>query len=306
MSRAKGVLLIMLAAVCFGLIPLFTIVAYNNGFNPFTFSLFRSGFAAGEIFIFLKIMRINYGIKRTLYPTLFKASLIGYCMMMVTLFMAFNYISTGMAMSLHFIYPIATMVGVVLVFKEKVGFKKVCALIVSVFGIYFLIGFGSFDSFNFTGIFLALVSGIFYAYYVLIAAYSGMNKLNPFVLTFYVSLFNTLILLFVSFVTGNLHGLNLTGLLSTMMVALVANLIGMVAFQAGLNVVGPTTATILSTFEPITSLIVGILLLEESFTWYHITGSFLILTSVIIVAFSKASSIDKEAEVERMNNETIF
>lgn len=293
MSKTKGVLLIMLAATCFGLIPLFTMVAYHNGFNPFTFSLFRSGFAAGEIFLLIKIRKINYQVDQTIYPDLFKASLIGYGFMMVTLFMSFNYIATGMAVSLHFIYPIATMVGAVLVYQEKVDLKKVCALIISVLGIYFLVGFRSFASFNLLGIMLALVSGVLYAYFVLMAAYSSINKLHPIVLTFYVSFFNAVVLFLVSLVTGNLHALNFPGLLSTILVALVANLIGMVAFQTGLNIVGPTTATILSTFEPATSLMVGILFLGEFITWYQLMGSFFIIGSVIVVALAKAPKVEK-------------
>ncbi|MEL7563429.1 MAG: DMT family transporter [Dehalobacterium sp.] len=298
MSRVKGILLIMLAATCFGLIPLFTMISYDNRFNPFTFSLFRSGFAALEIYILLRITGINFHIERSLYPTLFKASLIGYCLMMVTLVAAFNYISTGLAMSLHFIYPIATMVGAMVVFWKKVFLKNVLALIISVLGIYLLVGFGSFDAFNLTGMFLALISGIFYAYYVLIAAYSPLKELNSFVLTFYVSLFNAIILFLGSLVSGNLfHVFNFAGVMSTVLVALFANLIGMVAFQAGLKIVGPTTATILSTFEPITSLIVGILILGELLAWYHIAGSLLILCSVVIVAITKNNSLDKDSVI---------
>ena len=51
MSRVKGILLTIFAASSFGFIPLFAKIAYANGFNPYTFSLFRSLFATIELYI---------------------------------------------------------------------------------------------------------------------------------------------------------------------------------------------------------------------------------------------------------------
>jgi len=77
------------------------------------------------------------------------------------------------------------------------------------------------------------------------------------------------------------------GIVSTILVALVANLIGMVSFKAGLEIISASTAAILSTFEPITSLILGMLVFKEVLSWNHIVGSILIITSVTLVAFRK-------------------
>jgi drug/metabolite transporter (DMT)-like permease len=295
MSKTKGILLTMLAASSFGFIPLFAVTAYADGFNPYTFSLFRSAFASLEIFIFIKIMKINLKVKTEQYFTLFKASLIGYCFMMLTLFMSYNYMATGLATTLHFIYPVAVMIGSIVFFKEKVSWKKIFALLISMVGIFFLMGFGSFESISVIGAALALVSGLFYAYYVLTVAYGNIKNLNSFVLAFYISLFNTFVLLFGSLVSGNFHtSYGVKGLISTVLVALVCNLIGMVAFQAGLKVISATAATIFSTFEPVTSLIIGVLVLSEILSWYHVTGSLLIIISVVIAAFAEKNSSEEE------------
>lgn len=82
-------------------------------------------------------------------------------------------------------------------------------------------------------------------------------------------------------------GYTFKGIVSTILVALIANLIGMVSFKAGIKSIGPSTAAILSTFEPITSLILGILIFREILSWYHIVGCILIITSATIVAFRK-------------------
>ncbi len=297
MSKTKGILLTMLGASSFGFIPLLAVTAYSDGFNPYTFSLFRFAFGTIEIFIFLKIMKINYKIEKNMYFKIFKTSFIGYSLMIVTLVMSYNYMATGLATTLHFIYPVAVMVASIIVFKDKVSWKKIAALVVSMTGIIFLMGLGSFKSISLIGVILAFVSGLFYAYYVLSISYSKLKDFNSFVLAFYISLFSAFILLFGSFITGNFDlNIGYKGILSTALVALICNLIGMVAFQAGLKVISATAATIFSTFEPVTSLIIGVLVLSEVLIWYHYVGSLLIIISVVIAAFAERNSSKKEED----------
>jgi drug/metabolite transporter (DMT)-like permease len=89
-------------------------------------------------------------------------------------------------------------------------------------------------------------------------------------------------------VTGNISlNYNFKGLFSTIMVALVCNIFGMVSFQAGLKYITATTSSILSTFEPITSLVVGIVVFNEFLAWYHFVGSLFIIISVIFVSLAE-------------------
>ena len=288
MNREQGILLTIFSATSFGFIPLFAKIAYANGFNPFTFCFFRSLFATIELFILLKIKKIDYTLDKNQYVTLFKVSLMGYSLTILTLSMSYNYMSTGLATTIHFIYPVAVMMGSILFFNEKIDKRKMFSLILSLAGMYFLIGFDSSESTSIMGILLALFSGFFYAYYILIVAHGNVREMNSFVLVFYISLFNSIILFAMSIFMGKLEtNFTFKGIVSTVLVALVANLIGMVSFKAGLKVISATTAAILSTFEPVTSLILGMLVFKEILSWYHIVGSVLIITSVTIIAFRK-------------------
>ena len=286
MVKTKGIILIILSAVCFGLIPFFATMAYNNGFNPLTLTLFRFGLAAGLLYMYIRIRKIDCRVNGGQLFMLFQVGLIGYGLMMLTLVASYNYIPTGLATTLHFIYPVAVMFGSIFIFKDKVGWKSITALVLSVVGIYFLAGFNSVEGLSFYGVSLALVSGVLYAYYILIIAKSNLRQVNAFVIAFYISLFNTLVLLIICAFTGDLS-FNITyqGFLSILILAIISSLFGMVAFQTGLKIVRATTASILSTFEPLTSLSVGVLLLAEVLHWNHILGSLLIIISVIAVSF---------------------
>ncbi|WP_186441643.1 DMT family transporter [Desulfamplus magnetovallimortis] len=287
-NKIKGILLIILAASSFGCIPLFATTAYKGGFNPFSFSLFRCMFTAAIIFCILKAQKKSIAIRKDQILPVFNASFFGYFLMMLTLFASYNHMATGLATTLHFIYPVATMAGAVLFYKEKASFLQIGALAISIIGIYFLVGIDTSGDFTFTGFMLALVSGLFYAYYILVVSHGTLKKMGSFFLVFYITLFNTVTLTVTSLATGNLSlDITLTGIMATVMVALISSVIGMVAFQAGLQEISATTATILSTFEVLTSLVIGISLLGEILSYYQIAGSILIIFSVVAVGFAE-------------------
>ena len=288
MNKTKGILLTIFSACSFGFIPLFAKIAYANGLNPYTLCLFRSLFASIGLFVLLKIKKIDYTIENALYVPLFKLSFIGFSLTILTLTLSYNHMSTGLATTIHFIYPVAVMVGSVFFYHEKIEKIKIFSLILSLAGMYFLIGFNSLESTSIIGVLLALFSGFSYAYYIITIARGRIKEMNPFVLIFYVSLFTSYILFVISIFMGKLEmSYTFKGIVSTVLVALVANLIGMVLFKAGVKIISATAAAILSTFEPITSLILGMLVFKEILSWYHIVGSILIIISVTIVAFRK-------------------
>ena len=288
MNREKGILLTVFAASSFGFIPLFVKIAFVNGLNAYTFTLFRSLFATIGLFTLLKTRKIDYTLEKEQYITLFKVSFIGYSLTMLTLTLSYNYMSTGLATTIHFIYPVAVMVGSTFFFNEKINKRKIFSLVLSFTGMYFLASFNSLGSTSIIGILLSLFSGFFYAYYILTVAHGNIKEINPFVLIFYVSLFNSYILFAISIFLRKLEtNYTFKGIVSTVLVALIANLVGMVSFKAGIKSIGPSTAAILSAFEPITSLILGMLVFREVLSWYHIVGCILIITSATLVAFRK-------------------
>ena len=73
----------------------------------------------------------------------------------------------------------------------------------------------------------------------------------------------------------------------TVVFAAVVSLVGVFGFQLGVKYIGPESAAILSTFEPITSLIIGAVLYDEVFSAKALIGCACILSSVIIVAKMK-------------------
>lgn len=103
--------------------------------------------------------------------------------------------------------------------------------------------------------------------------------------TFYLCLFGAALSGIYGGVTGQL-ALHLTGQawLFAFLVSICASVGAISLFQLGIRYTGASTAAILSTLEPITSVILGVLVLGELFTARKIAGCLCILLSVVLIA----------------------
>ncbi|SDP44066.1 DMT family transporter [Desulforhopalus singaporensis] len=290
-NRVRGIVLTVVAASCFGLIPFFAKLAYSGGFNPFSFSLFRALGTAVTLLVILKVKKISLKVEKSHIPELFKASFFGYFLMMVSLFASYRYIDTGLATTLHFIYPAATIVGAVLFYKDRATLLQIAAVTLVLPGIYLIAGTNCSGQAALYGIILALVSGLFYAYYILVVAHGTINNINSLLIIFYICLFNSITLLITTVITGNLSlDVSFAGLVSSTMMVLVSSVFGMVAFQEGLKAISAAAAAVLSTFEVITSLAIGVIVLGESLGNLQLIGCLLVVVSVIFVALPEKES----------------
>ncbi len=203
----------------------------------------------------------------------------------VTLYMSYSYIPVGMATTLHFIYPVLVTAGCVLIFREGITIKKVLALLCGAAGTVLFLEHFSAATGSGTGIFLALLSGLFYSIHMVVMDKSGIKNMHYFKLSFYLCLFGAALSGIYGGVTGQL-ALHLTGQawLFAFLVSICASVGAISLFQLGIRYTGASTAAILSTLEPITSVILGVLVLGELFTARKIAGCLCILLSVVLIA----------------------
>ena len=66
-----------------------------------------------------------------------------------------------------------------------------------------------------------------------------------------------------------------------------ASIVGVVLFQIGVSLIGPQNASILSTFEPITSITLGVLIYREPFGLKTALGAGLILLAVTLLSLAE-------------------
>jgi len=77
-------------------------------------------------------------------------------------------------------------------------------------------------------------------------------------------------------------------------IALLSTVVAIITFSAGLERVGPTSASVLSTFEPVTTVVLAAVFMGEAVSPLRIAGGALILMAVILLAKGEFSVNGKE------------
>lgn len=298
-QKTKGIAYAILSAIALGLLPIFATLAYKGGTNSITVAFYRFLLSTIILFCYFRIKGISFKLEKKLFPTMIFAALVGYAATALTLFSSFMYISPGLATILHFIYPVLVIFLAFLFFKEKLNVAKVISLTLAILGIYILIGFGKINH-NLMGVVLAIASGVFYSIYILSIGYSKIKDVGSLLLTFYVSAFSSVGILIFGLLTNTiLLRINLSSFIPIILVAL-SSICGLITFAMAVKLIGSSTTSILSTFEPITSIILSAIIFNEKITINIIIGTILIILSIYGILKAPIENIDKTINAKSM------
>ncbi|MCY6483416.1 EamA family transporter [Clostridium aestuarii] len=289
MKKIHGVFYAMMSSAAFGLTPIWTKDAYNRGTNSITILFFRGLVAAAILLMYFLIKRINFKInKKQLVHMLFLGT-IGYGCTGICLFLSYSYISTGLATTLHFIYPAAVTILMVLIYKEKIYFGKIFSIILSAAGVYCLICTSNIQL-NIKGVVLAIISGVFYSLYIIGIDKGEGREMDSLILTFYVTLVSAVFMfIFAKFTVGIKVVFTYHTVIDIIGVAVISSILALVTFAKGIKIIGSSSASILSTLEPIVSVLLGILILKEKMSLSIIIGIMLIIFSVFVLTITEKS-----------------
>lgn len=287
MKKGFGFLAVIVSAIIFGCLPLIAKVIYSNGGNPFSVIFYRFFLPLPLLWVLSeRLEKNNMKITKEELKQLIIVSLCGYGITALLVFSSYNYISTGVATTLHFTYPIFVTLGITIVYKEKPDFLKIICIILCTIGVILFLNDVKVD--NMLGIVLSLLSGVTYAFYILYIDKSILKNLNTFKLTFYLGLISSIFIFIISVATKQfVFKLTPVGWGATIILSIVASVVGFSLFNFGIKTVGSQNASIFSTFEPITSVIIGIFVFNEPFNLQILIGGILIIASVLITVYSE-------------------
>ena len=283
MNRRKqwlGYLCVILSAMIFGCMPLGANFLYAQGVTPMTLVLLRNLLSLP----ILALLCRKQGGLHISRGALLETGLTGFfgCWLApILLFSSYRYMASGMATVFHFAYPVIVVLGG-FVLRERVQKNALfCALLCSL-GIILLIDPGG--TVNPLGIVLALTSGVAYAVYILLLAHFRHREVLGFRMTFYMALVSAVCMLLTCLAARQLslpH--SAAGWLAAFAFSLMVCIGAVMLFQKGTFLIGAQRAAILSTFEPITSIFVGILFLNETLTPRILLGSAITLLAGVFI-----------------------
>lgn len=291
----KGLVMVMSSAVMFGLMPMFAKFSYAEGVNVISLLFYRYLIAFIMLAFFVKIKKKSLVVTKKQFAPLFIASLVGTVFTTYSLFLSYDYISTGLASTLHFVYPAITCVLACFIYKEHFGRNKLLALIISMVGIVLLSINGRIDI-NVKGVLWALVSGVFYAMYIICVANKELKRLSPYVVAFYIFLMTCIIFYIWGMMTGDLNLIiNPVAIIYIGSLSFWATFVAVILFFVGIKEIGPSKAAVLSTFEPMTGVLIGLIVFHEPLSMNILFGSVLILFSVILISRERIKTQKKHS-----------
>lgn len=282
MKKYLGYIYTILSAIIFGLMPLGAKIIYINGSNSITLAFHRFLFSIPVLYILARRRSSkSLRISKDKLKKLFILS-IGYISTPILLLSSYNFISSGTATTIHFIYPVLVLLGCALFYKEKINFIRGFSCLLCMLGLLTFYTPG--DDFAVLGLIIAFMSGITYSFYIIYFAKSDLEGLDTYTIAFYLALIGSIELFFISIATNSLT-FNLTGVawLLTLLLAIVTSAIGTILFQKGTILIGPQKSSLLSTFEPLTSVIIGFIVFNEELSILSMIGIVFILISVVLL-----------------------
>ncbi|MBR2043525.1 MAG: DMT family transporter [Clostridia bacterium] len=284
-AKIKGYIFVILSAIIFGCMPLMATKIYADGVNPLSLVLLRNFLSVPMLAVAALLTKKTLKIPLKSLPTVSVIGLLGCCITPLMLFASYIYIPSGVATVFHFVYPAVVLI-INIIIQKKSDKGSILSVIICFIGICFF--YNPNDPLDFKGASLALLSGVVYALYIIMLSRFKQKEISGFLLSFYISVSSSVVLLCTCAVIGNISlPQTAAGWGLSFFFAFVVNVGAVVLFQHGTALIGSQQSSILSTFEPITSVVIDALLLTKVLPSIpSLIGCILvILASILIVVF---------------------
>ena len=290
--RLNGIFYAVLSSASFGFSPLFSLGLVGVLTNSDILS-YRWGLAG------IVLMIYAFCKKKSLRPNSFdevwKIVLLSAlrALTSVTLLIGYANISSGIASTINFMYPVIVAICMMFIFGEHKSPIDIIAIAVSIFGVFLL---ASGDSLvveggnTKLGLTCSLISAFSFAAYYILMKRLRADKIEVVKFTTWIMILSAVY--FLIWAIGFEGGLTMIpdgrswllilglALWSTM----VSNFTGVKAVRR----IGPTMTSILGALQPVTAVILGVVFLNEHLYLKSLIGIVLILVAVTIVVMHQS------------------
>ncbi|HJA98632.1 MAG TPA: DMT family transporter [Candidatus Alistipes avicola] len=282
----KGIICAIISSGTFGLIPLFSIPLLLSGLSSQTILFWRFVLAALMMGIVALATKRSFRISLHEVWTLLLLAVM-YSATALCLLQSYNYIPSGVATTISFLYPLAVAIVMTLFFREKSSVWLFVAILISLAGVALLSWNGEGIAGNretLVGMGYAGLTVMTYMVYIVGVMKSSVSRLDPMILAFYVLLFSSLFFLLYT-TTGNGFQTPSTWnqWQNMLLLALIPTVLSNLTLVLAIQQIGSTMTSILGSMEPLTAVLVGVFRFGESFSLDMAIGLILIISAVMIV-----------------------
>jgi drug/metabolite transporter (DMT)-like permease len=282
MNRFAGIALVAVSAAAFGTLAIFGRYAYADGMDVLTVLFLRFSLSAAGMTILLLARREPLPRGLTLFE-LVGMGAIGYVGQAFFYLTALKYASAGLVALLLYLYPMFVAILSTIWLREQITRFKTMALGLALVGTALTVGP---EGGQFLGVLFAISAAATYSVYIIV----GTRVMKQ------VSAIQSSTVIFAS--AGGMSGVLMVGngphlpatragWVAICSMVLIATVLPVVTFLAGLERIGPTNAAMLSTLEPVVTVLLAAMLLEETLRPITLVGGGLILVAVLLLTHSE-------------------
>jgi drug/metabolite transporter (DMT)-like permease len=286
--RSTGTLLCVGSAAGFGAMAVFGKLAYDNGVTVGTLLSVRFLLAAALFWVLVLAegsARQIRSLGRRDITIALGLGAFGYAAQAGCFFAALDRIDASLLSLLLYTFPGMVAVAAIALGRERADVRRLGALGLASGGLVLVLASAKAGALDPVGTALAFGAALVYPTYILVSE-GVAGRIRPSVLSALVCTGAAVSLTVGSAALGDLHPAAVTaagwGWLTG--IAVVSTVAAVSLFFAGLKRVGPTTASILSTVEPVVTVVLAFLVFGELLGMLQLVGGALVIAAVLILA----------------------
>lgn len=286
-ARGAGIAFVVVSALAFGAMAIFTRFAYADGVDAWTLLALRFGLAAPCLAAVALYTGGAWPAGRDLALAVAMGGA-GYAGQSATFFSALAFAPAGIVALLLYLHPALVALLAAAFLHERMTAGKLAALALALGGLALTVlpslagGDGAFPRLP-LGIALGVAAAAIYAVYIT-AGTRLSARVSPIALAAAITASAALVFVAVAATHGPRWPATPGGWLAVAAIALVSTVLAIALFFAGLARVGATQASTLSTIEPVFTVALAAVVLGERIAAVQLAGGALILAAVLLLA----------------------
>jgi drug/metabolite transporter (DMT)-like permease len=285
---AVGQLICLASAVAFGVMAIFGMLAYDEGATVSTLLAVRFVLAAA---LFWLLVAATGAVRHLRALSLRDVGLalalggLGYSVQAGAYFAALKRLDASLLSLLLYTFPAMVTVAAIVLGRERANRRTAAALVVASAGLTLVLAGAGAGALDPVGTALGISAAVVYTAYILTSA-SVAQRVGPLLLSALVCTGAATTLTLAGAAGGTLDPgeVSAAGFGWLTGIAVVSTVGAISLFFAGLQRVGPTTASILSTAEPLTTVGLAFLAFGEALSPVQLAGGALVLGAVLVLS----------------------
>ena len=284
-NKALGLINGIISGISFGLIPLFSIPVIAAGMGNVSILVYRFLFGSMAMLVMLLLRKTDLRISFSEFwrIAILSAFYIGTALATLE---CYHYLSSGIATALVYTDPIWCAIIGLMFLGDRFSVKLTSSCLLATLGVMMMTGVFTEDgTFSAQGLIWGLASGLSYALYLIFVPRLNLKRIPSLKLTFYVFFVGMLILAtYATLKEGMIETVpDARCWTNIILLGVIPTALSNICVTMSLRLIDSTIVAILGAFEPLTAVLVGILILGDKWSVMSIIGTLLILLAVAML-----------------------